>query len=247
MKKQEFNILSNLLKTGMPLSYFAKIEPFNKWFGLMTKKDEKSKLKKGDKLRKETVQKPIPIEETSKHWTENVYLDKFQTKEIQKGIFKGCYEIYAEFSAYQKIVISLPNPKGTAAIFGREIKENEKAEKLKIKFTLDSKAGFWRRIEIYGDLKFRLSENLVTQVIEKNYQWKATTNQHIEVPLSGSKITLSRGAAPKLSDPLILPDISIRIAQSNLVAKISSLDLGGTVRKPKIIFNNIKLQHITKQ
>lgn len=274
MKEIEINYLNALVRTGVPLSYFSQIEPFATWFSLNTKKKQSKKSKKGDF----TVQNPIEVvdpvegidtnnpEENGKHWTENVFLEKFQTSKIPKGIFRGCYRIYVEFSAYQPIVIALSNPKGTAAIFGKHlkrkeipekitkqkkapekiIKPKEEAEKLKLAFILDAKHGYWKQVQIFGDLRFRLPLAMVTRVTEDNYLWKPTAEQHIEVPLSHSKITLNRGAAPTLSNPLTMPNVSMRIAQSNLIAKISSLNLSGTLRKPKIIFNNIKLQSITR-
>ena len=247
MKKQEFKTLNQIIKTGMPLSYFAKTEPFNHWFGLLTKKDSASKFKKGDdKPCQDEIKETKPSEEKVKHWTENVFLEKFLTKEIEKGLFKGCYEIYVEFSAYQKIVIALPKPKGTAAIFGKVAKENEKPELLKLKFVLNKNNGSMQQVQISGDIKFRLPKSTLTRVKEANYKWVEYENSSVEVPLSNETITLTRGSIPILSSPLILPNYSYRIAMSNLVAKISTLSIGGTIKKPKLIFNNIKLQTIIK-
>lgn len=247
MKKQELKTLNQIIKTGMPLSYFAKTEPFNRWFGLLTKNNLGSKLKKWeDKPCQEENTETNRTDEKAKHWTENVFLEKFQTKEIEKGIFKGCYEIYVEFSAYQKIVIALPKPKGTAAIFGKETKENEKPELLKLKFTLNKSNGSIQQVQISGDIKFRLPKSTISRVKEENYRWVEYENSSVEVPLSNEIITLNRGSVPLLSSPLILPNYSYRIAMSNMVAKISTLSIGGTIKKPKLVFNNIKLQTIIK-
>lgn len=247
MKKQEFTTLNQIIKTGMPLSYFEKTEPFNHWFGLLTKRNvDHRQTKQVDKPWQEEIIEPKPIEDKTAHWTEKVFLEKFQTKVIEKGIFKGSYEIYAEFSAYQKIVIALPKPKGTAAVFGKVAKENEKPELLKLKFVLNKNNGSIQQVQISGDIKFRLPKSTLTRVKEANYKWVEYENSSVEVPLSNEIITLTRGSIPILSSPLILPNYSYRIAMSNMVAKISTLSIGGTAITPKLIFNNIKLQTIIK-
>lgn len=247
MKKQEFKILNQIIKTGMPLSYFVKTEPFNQWFGLITKNKLGAKQKKQeDKPYQKEIKEIKPTEENPKDWTENVFLEKFQTREIEKGILKGCYEIYVEISAYQKIVIALPKPKGTAAIFGKETKENEKPELLKLKFTLNKSNGSIQQVQISGDIKFRLPKSTISRVKEEHYKWVEHENSSVEVSLSNERIILNRGSIPLLSSPLILPNYSYRIAMSNMVAKISTLSIGGTAMKPKLIFNQIKLQTIIK-
>jgi hypothetical protein len=229
---------------GYPLSYFANDEPFASWFrGLLRNasvKKQRTPLKKPGKVIKpdKTANKEIP------EWTEHVFLDSFKTNIIDKGPYKGSYEYITDFSSGREIAIEVPRPQGTVLLFGREIKKGQTMDSCRIKFILEPKYGRLVQLEISGAVRFRLSRNLVMPVIERNKTWVDVPTKHVIVPLEGARLILGKNTRPRLTSPLHINDIIVRIAKTEMIVKLSELDLGGTAVSPKIRFKKACLMYI---
>lgn len=230
---------------GYPLSYFANDEPFASWFrGLLrnvpeTKKQNTPLKKPGKVVRPDK----IPNEEIPE-WTEHVFLNSFKTNIIEKGPYKGFYEYVTDFSASREIAIEVPRPQGTVLLFGREVKQGQTMDSCRIKFMLEPKYGSLVQLEISGAVRFRLSRNLVMPVVEKNRSWVDVPAKHVIVPLEGARLILGKNTRPRLTSPLHISDITVRIAKTEMIVKLSELDLGGTSANPKIRFKKACLMYI---
>lgn len=124
------------------------------------------------------------------------------------------------------------------SLINRKVNRDTKpSPHLSLKFLLNGKNGAIKQIFIKGDLLFRLPRSLVKPVKKVNNYWVDSIQKNLLVKLGNSEITISRGKAPTLSNPIQLPDDTIvRIGGKALVAQIGGINLGGTAQKPKLQF-----------
>jgi len=239
------DLKKSVIPTGYPLSAFSTIEPFASWYKKIFLKNGNNNKTFRPRPGKKTspVQAPNPPSNTLKlpEWLDYVFLEDMKSNRIEKGIFKGHFEYTVDFSARKEVAILVSQPKDTVILFGRDKKAGEKSEYCRIHFILEPKYGTIIRLNISGNLRFLLSNSLVKPVVENNGHWIESAQKHVEVPLDDAVLKLGRGIAPRLSDTLRVPDVTVQIAGTTIVAKLSQVELGGTALKPKVRFLKTRL------
>jgi len=251
-------------ETGFVLSYFAKIEPFATWLratsrpgilpstqpgsvsglvapvtGGVTTNPVSSTLPGSPTTLVNPVAQPLPPE-----WTNAVSLELFTSRPIGRGLFKGSYELLLEFSAIREIVIELPQPKGTAALFGQPVQQDGVPDRMRLRAILEPKYGRLSMLEISGAVRFRLPRGLVRPVVEANGRWIDSPVHNVVVPLGQSILRLVPGSPPRLTSPLAAPSLFVRLGQSEIVVKLGEVSLSGTAALPTIRFSKIQLAYL---
>lgn len=212
------------IRKGYPLSYFATTEPFATW------------LRHGVTV-----------------WTD-VYIERFSSRRMDDSSpwpYNGAYEHILEFTTTRDIAIALPEPKGVIALFGEYDKKKEPdgaPARLRLRFIVEPKYGQLIQLDISGAIRFRLPQSLVRPVIARDDHWDNDPNTtHVVVPLGNSIISLVRGQRPELSSPLVAPDVTVRIGQTGIVARlnVARIDIAGTATEPKLQFSKIQFVYLT--
>jgi hypothetical protein len=223
---------------GYPLSYFANTEPFATWLrhGRAQSRNMASGIMQAPRPRPDAPTRPP-------EWTEHVRLELFTSRRLYPY---GPYEHIVEFTATKMIAISLPEPKGTIALFGKEVKKDEPPPRLRLRFIVEAKYGHLDRLEISGAVRFQLPHSLVRPVFERDGRWVAALKRHVVLPLGGSTLTLRRGARPKLSAPLAAPAVAVQLARTGLVVSLASavVDIAGSPARPKLQFQKVRLVYL---
>jgi hypothetical protein len=188
-------------------------------------------------------------------WTRHVRLERLTGHRIVKGPLRGHYQYIVEFSTTREIPIELPQPKGTVVLFGRtrqllfdrtpkkDKRPQAEPDRCRLVFIREPKRGQLMGVEISGALRFRLSRGMVRPVVERNGAWVDAETTHVIVPLGNAKISLRRGLPPKLSRPLNVPPLTVRLGPTQMVAKLiaTRIDLAGTSAKPRLRFKGVRL------
>jgi hypothetical protein len=249
------------IPVGYPLSYFADTEPFASWLGHVTKPQKGIKAKP-DKKQKPEKPPSRCVPTIPPEWTNHVRLERFTSRRISRiskkeaytGIFdhaqrpySGSYEYIVEFTTTREIAIELPEPKGTAALFGNQVVKKGPPDRLRLRFIVEPKDGRLVRLDISGTISFRLPRTLVSPVVEHNHRWIDAPTTHVILPLGNSILSLNRGLRPVLTPPLRAPSLAVRLGQTDMVAQLggAQVDISGTAAKPRIRFNKIRLAYLT--
>ena len=99
-----------------------------------------------------------------------------------------------------------------------------------------------KSISMYGDtLKIHLSKGLV-QAMEKSDDGKwVKTGKRFSFDVGERIITLQKNRLPSWGGKINLEGKVVSITSSNLIGKLNEINLGGTIEKPLIIFNNVEI------
>lgn len=221
---------------GYPLSYFANTEPFATW--LRRGRAQPRNMAGG------VMQAPGPdAPARPPEWTEHVKLELFTSRRLS---LNGPYEHIVEFTATTRVAIALPEPKGTIALFGKEVKKHEAPPRLRLRFIVEAKYGLLSRLDISGAIRFQLPHSLVRPVSERDGRWVNARNRHVVLPLGSSTLTLRPGVRPKLSAPLAAPALTVQLAQTGLVVSLTSavVDVVGRPARPILQFQKVRLVYL---
>jgi hypothetical protein len=243
------------LPDGYPLSYFAETEPFATW---LRRTGGGGLIERRPSRKKPGTPKPAG----PPPWTDDVRLVRFTSRRISRPTkkepytgkydhplrpFSGAYEYIVEFTTTREVALALPEPKGTVAVFGRDMKEGDSPARMRLRFIVLPPNGRLASVDISGDIRFRLPQGLVRPLDEENHQWvNSTTHTHVVVPLGNARLTLARGLRPRLSRQLLPPPLTVRIGATGLVVKlaVARIDITGTAAKPRIRFKRVRLVYL---
>jgi hypothetical protein len=99
-----------------------------------------------------------------------------------------------------------------------------------------------QQLSLYGDtLKVHLSKGLVQPVERSATNKWVGTGKRLAIPMGNRMITLRRDRLPTWGGPLDLGGATVTITGSGVVGRLHRVDLGGTVEKPLIIFDDVEI------
>lgn len=97
------------------------------------------------------------------------------------------------------------------------------------------------QLSFYGDtLQVHLSKGLVAPVERSATQW-IETGKRLAIPMGNRMITLRRNRLPTWGGPLDLGGALVTITASNVIARLHRVNFGGTVEKPRIVFDGVEI------
>ncbi len=224
-----------IVPVGYPLSYFANTEPFKTW--LRYRQVETPGTAVNALTPRPSANQRPPA------WTEHVNLELFTSRRLSA---EGPYEHIVEFTATTPIAIALPEPKGTIALFGKEIKKHESPPRLRLRFIVEPKYGHLDRLEVSGTISFQLPHSLIRPVFVREGHWVTARTRHVVLPLGRSTLTLRPGVRPKLSTPLAAPILTAQLTRTGLIVSLASavVDIVGPPARPTLQFQKVRLVYL---
>lgn len=99
-----------------------------------------------------------------------------------------------------------------------------------------------QELSFYGDtMKVHLSKGLVQPVQRSERDEWVKTGKRLALDMGKRMITLRRGRLPTWGGPLDLGGALVTITASALVARLHRVNIGGTVEKPLMLFDQVEI------
>lgn len=99
-----------------------------------------------------------------------------------------------------------------------------------------------QQLSLYGDtLKVHLSKGLVQPVERSAANKWVETGKRLAIPMGNRMITLRRNRLPTWGGPFDLGGATVTITGSGVIGRLHRINLGGTVEKPLIVFDDVEV------
>jgi hypothetical protein len=90
-------------------------------------------------------------------------------------------------------------------------------------------------------MKVHLSKGLVQPVERSAANKWISTRKRLALAMGNRMITLRRNRLPTWGGPIDLGGTTVNITATNVVGRLHRIDLGGTVEKPLIVFDDVEI------